>query len=591
MSRDSFVVICWKKGGVSYSNSDLPARLRDAGYTNLVENSVLSIFADTDSCRITARQTEHGTAFVVGTGFTRSGAIIKLGPECSDQDRATFRDVQSGHGERVMRAIWGGYVIGSVNGHGDGWILRDPMGSLPLFRYDSGSAILLFSTAEALRTCVPNRAFKPNPGYLRVEDLVPAVKKSVSPLDGIEEILPGQGIGLGANSGQQSLFWNPAEHCKHLIYDHDEAIARIRDSVNLVAKSYASLSGKLSVYVGGLDSSIIWQTLDRIAPDATTGITHFSDDALGDERSYVQQLSNSSKISQVRIGVEGLTADRLLQPVGSVAPPSFVDLTFLAEASQTDCAIDQELFICGVGGDNVFQKFSDGAAFEDLVKLGHKGRGRLSRYLESVRRTGRSAPDLLISSLRSRLNPQSETLRTLKSLSPPNLLFEDHGEWSLDNLDTALHPMLRFGPEIPYGKALQIMTTCFFATEGGGPYWPHKGSQISFYLAQPIVETCLSIATSTLTMNGIERGLARQSFHAILPDAVARRLNKGTPETLYGDFIKSNFCDIEDYLANGKLVEYGLIGKDIINSRKQRNIYASQIVRLIGYENWLRYWS
>lgn len=114
-------------------------------------------------------------------------------------------------------------------------------------------------------------------------------------------------------------------------------------------------------------------------------------------------------------------------------------------------------------------------------------------------------------------------------------------------------------------------------------------------LAQPVVELCLRIPTWLWFERGCNRAVARRAFEATLPEQVAWRRSKGSPDAFLVALFESRRQQIRRLLLDGNLAGHGLLDCDALaayldDPRPVRGSGHVRILRLVDAEAWSRCW-
>ena len=252
----------------------------------------------------------------------------------------------------------------------------------------------------------------------------------------------------------------------------------------------------------------------------------------------------------------------------------------------------------GVGGDNVLMQAADLYPALDHVHAKALG-GRLLRAAANVMRDSRwSAYHVVKAIVRERLAPGSafDHVRAHMFAGSGGTGFNPALREEGPRLDL-LHPLLLPPDDVPKGKCFQILLSCFCPIEYYDQFFPqHQIERVHVFFSQPILEAGLRIPNWILSLNGIERGLARLAFKDRLPERVLRRLTKGTPEDIYTGFIRDNRRALRDYLIDGLLARYEILCPKALELMLADDAVdidgsAKSIIDFFNWEAWARQWT
>ena len=535
-------------------------------------------------------------AWILGRAFrrgNRTGRSLATGQLPEDADAGRI-----GKLGKFVSDWWGSYVLFAGNA-ANRFVFRDPTGALPCWQTDLDGVNCWFADIGDLR-----RLFQPR---LTVSKLglaahlrLPKLGKAVSCLEQIEPLLPAAAAPVAQRpSVNSTLAWDPGRFSADPVPDLASATELVRNAVDEVLGAHARHYSAPLISVGGLDSSILWAAARTLELENIRGFSLFSRSERGDEREYVAALPGQNRLDLLPMDGERIDPAKVFAPSATVDPPGFADLVELSwDRTALSGPKDFDLLIYGVGGDNVFLQ---GAGIMGALDYGASKAplaGIWKAASDSARYSKRWLPEVLAAALKQRLRKRTAGPTMLMSMMPAGQDFlPDLPMLGATALQQALHPLLRSSLELPQGKALQTLSSCFCSSDYFDP-WEGEGQveRFEFYLSQPIVEACLRIPCWLLAIHGIERGLARLAFADILPDKVVRRMTKSTPEDVYAEFLNRHRSAIHNYLFSGSLVDEGLLKEeqiaDVLGSQSNTGFAqrAHPIIQLISLESWHRHW-
>lgn len=537
-----------------------------------------------------------GDGWLIGRAFRRgnpAAAVLTTGPMPIDLDLRS--DTWP---ERWCRDWWGDYIAFAHDSAGL-TVLRDPVGALPCWYFDLVGARCWFADlGDVQRLLKPKLTL--NRAGLAAHLQIPKLGKAGTCLNEVATVLPAEVLVAAADRTVSRRFaWDPATFCDVPVGSIEDATTTVRSAVEETLIAYTRYFRAPAISVGGLDSSIIWSLADALEIDHVQGFTLYSESALGDERDYVRQLAAQDRLHALPMDGAAIDSERVFKPLAMVNPPGFSDLIELSWNRTEHPALSRaDALIYGVGGDNVFLQGADIFGAIDHGQSRSPLRSMAGAVSDAARYSKRWWPGVLAATLRARFiggRPASAAAAGLLQGDPLGLI--QLPRLRPEAVAEQLHPLLRPFLARPPGKALQVLSSCFCASDYLDPCdGEDQIERCEFFLSQPIVEACLQIPAWQLAHRGVERGLARLCFADVLPDPVLRRMTKGTPETIYQDFVRLNQSAIRQFLSDGALVSLGLADSLELavlldpDQGLDAEFRAHPIVQLIGTEAWLRQW-
>jgi asparagine synthase (glutamine-hydrolysing) len=525
------------------------------------------------------RRGDHGTCL-------RTGAISVDGSEYSPRFSS----------RQFTCDFWGDFVLfNRVEGGVE--VTRDAKGAIPCFYLELDQCIIWFSDVSALPLSIIS-TLKVDPSFFRLSLFFPKMTKVKTGLKGVNSALPGYSY-LSARDGiTASSNWSPKDAATEPYPDLQTAIQEVRRSVIEVVSAYLDYYENPIISVGGLDSSIIWCIAHHLTGHNPQGVSLYSDAGRGDERPYVSELPNNGQMAKIRMCGGNVDVERLFSPRLMVSPPGFVDLIDLAwDHPLSDLAPDCDAMMFGVGGDNVFLQAADIYPALDYVGTYGFGANALRHIVDSARHEQTSVLNVIKQCLRQSVAKRDNWSHYV-SLIHDAMDHSGLAEAYLSDIPGIgeVHPGYRDVEGVASGKALQILTSCFYASDFYDPYSASGVERCETFLSQPILEACLKTPSWFLAHQGIDRGLARLAFADILPAKVLRRTSKGTPEDVYDQFFALHHARMCKFLDDGVLMNHGVITKSSLKATMDGDLISDkrrshQIISLVSYEAWARQWS
>ncbi len=522
---------------------------------------------------------------VIGALFDRRfpGLVSTVG------DNEAQRIVRS-RGQRLIDGYWGGYVALLAPPAGPVDVLRAPFGELPCYHVALPSGTAFASDPGILVACGllrPRIAWPEIVRELGWHDL----RGSATCLEGLEGQRGGERLTPGTELPDCTILWNPWNFARPGDQGPETLEELVRRSAGAcVAARTSQFDRVLLMLSGGLDSSIVAACLaaGRRPFDLVTFTTC---DAPGDERDYgrlmarhVNRPLHEHLRDVARIDPDFSPAARLPRPAGRL---------FEQESRRIIEAVARETgagaVLTGGGGDNVFCALQSAAPVADRMLVEGIGRGALA----TAREIGRIAPASVAAVLRAavgRLAPwhrQSPVQPDLRLLAPA----------IADAVATVSpHPWIAAPRGALPGAAAHIKLLAYAESfaQGHDPEAPLQ--VLAPLLSQPLVETCLAVPSWNWFQDGRSRAIARRAFARALPEAIAQRRSKGTPDSFVAEIYERYRPQLRDRLLGGALAAHGLIDLPAVaRTFDEAGSIAPadyrRLMRLVDVENWVRAWA
>jgi asparagine synthase (glutamine-hydrolysing) len=533
---------------------------------------------------------------IIGCAFNRSFGNSNPTPCSISQNEASL--AISTNGRSLIERLWGRYVAFGFGPQGH-FVVREPSGTIPCYHISLGSIDVYVSDIQVVRRLLGYR-FSINFRFIAEALTLPRVSKTTTALEGIDEVLPGE-YRSRCCAIHSRFAWRPssfaASNSRNDVDYHAELVST---AVGRVVRSLSDHYGSVLHCLGGLDSSIVLAYLVNSLPGLDLKVVNFrTEDTSGDETRYAQIAADHMGVDLKVMLLDALSVplDELLKCVDGAAPLGFLDLVGYSAGIRESDALDRvNAIFTGVGGDNVFLQGADIFPALDINLSSQNWSACLKAVIDSARYSRRSVWDVGLVALRERLRPSNNLEYVISCLSdtPAGVNRE-----FLEGVDitSILHPGLLDCADLPKGKILQIVTSCFCPVEYYYSFF--KGCEIErvdIFFHQPIVETCLAVPTNILALKGLDRGFERYAFASVLPEAIVRRRTKGAPQQIYDVFAKAHSTQIKEYLLDGVLYSNGCIDskavEDMSNGIHDPELPAAiPLINLMQYEAWARSWS
>ncbi|MDZ4690968.1 asparagine synthase C-terminal domain-containing protein [Terricaulis sp.] len=486
-----------------------------------------------------------------------------------------------------IAARWGAYVAVLIDrGYDLVRVLRDPSGAVSCFLAEAAGVHLFFGDArDYVAICEAPAA---DLGFMRAFLRYPLYLERRTGLAGVEDLWPGEAAIFPRNGRRLDRYWTP-----HLFSRGtpklDWAAGRValranaEEAVGAQARRHARIALRLS---GGFDSSLVLALLRRTSEAEIVCVNEYWEGAPeGDERAQAKAVANVFGAPCHDLRIDPATVDyagALSAPLSarpSLALLSFGNPGIARFYANLGCTV----ITSGQGGDHLFHRSRTPWIAADAIRDGVTGARAMQIALDTARLTGAPVWDVLATMAlgavhaRPRARHRSEVLGVLTEGSEAA---HDH-VWEAEARSASPARGLRIR---------QLLDALSYHDEtslsAAAPTRP-------FLLAQPVIETCLSIAPYVITQGGTERALARAAFGDLLPDSVTRRTTKGETTRYFAAVLSNNWDWIREVLIDGRLVDSGVadgaaMRRALRRDWRQDGLAADVLYALIAGECWLR---
>jgi asparagine synthase (glutamine-hydrolysing) len=491
--------------------------------------------------------------------------------------------------DRLTERAWGGYI--AIRGGAGPALLRAPLGDLPCYCVPYGPGIVVASSPR-LVLAASGRTARVDKSALARQLAFGTISTGETCLDGVRDLRGGDRLEAAAGAIHTSPVWSPWPYARAgPLADPDDAAAELRrlvlDSVAAVASGHPALLLKLS---GGLDSSIVAAAL-AASGQSFACQTLFTDDPVGDERTYARLVAEQLGMSLIESRRDPLRLNLDQSPSANLARPSFPGFRQEADrlADQAARALGATAVVDGGGGDNVFCSLQSATAVADCLLDWHGFRalGPTARSLASIAQVSIAhvVRRALMRALSGRRRYHWER----------DTLFLSSGAAGLVPAQPD-HPWLTAPAGTPPGRAAHVALIAAAQSYVEGLDRERDVPTLAPLLAQPIVEHCLSVPTWAWLDKGLNRALARRAFASDLPAAITRRRSKGSPEGFVAQSFDVHRAAIRDRLLGGWLAQSGLIDRAALeraldDRQPPLDWSLSRIMVLLDAEIWARAWA
>jgi len=528
---------------------------------------------------------EFAGGMVVGPLFDRrTSQIVRT------VDAVEARRIVVSRGRRLIERYWGGYVAILAAADGKTLIVRAPFGELPCYRL----------TLRDATVCASDVGLLVDAGFMRSSLALEAVirelawrdfRTSETCLAGVEGLRGGDRLTIAGRDSRIEPLWSPWQFASPRDdLPSEQMAARVRrEAVACVTARASSFERVLLLLSGGLDSSIVAAGLAKggYPFDLVTMTTR---DALGDEREYARLVAEAVRrplhqaLREVaRIDPRRSTAVRLPRPAGRLFEQETAWISHEIAARTGAQAI-----MTGGGGDNVFCSLQSAAPVADRWLAQGFGRGVLESAGEIGRLAQASVPAVLWAAL-GRL-PKSNR----NSPATPDLSFLTGDACVV--VGSSPHPWLAAPAGALPGQAghVKLLAVAESFMQGFDPQ--AELPMVAPLLGQPLVETCLSVPSWCWFAGGLNRMIARRAFSEDLPETIAWRRSKGTPDSFVAEIYERYRPVLRELLLGGVLASERILDTAAIErafSRAGALVPSDfrRLLRLADVETWARAWA
>ncbi len=548
-----------------------------------------------------------GRGAILGTLFERSSMRRYLGSSlvnnCAliDADRsASF--VRTG-GRELVQNYWGQYVAFLEDPNsGARWILRDPTGRIPCYKI-SRSGIDIYFARIADCAFVTDLATTPiNSHFLGGVLLYVVLNTHETALQDVTKVMAGECVEYSSRGIQtRSFYWNPLHFCtSDVIESHAEAVRLTRETVSACVEAWASCFKRILLYVsGGLDSSIVLACLTKTSRPGLFCINHYTDHPYRDERVYARAISKRCGVALIEEETTPksyqMRFDRYETRVASPYQCYQIDEK-VGAAVDLSTARDIQAQFFGHLGDELFLRATVLPDAADYLWRRRSVRGLAAKVLDDAVEKNISFWRSLRASLRYGLARRTLHVRHVLDVHERTLVRGNLRD-ELERDESLWHPLFRHVRDVPPSKFFQAYALAHYAAIEPYPY-PAQDQPLSIspLASQPLMELSMRIPTYILLSRGRDRGVARDAFAHILPDAIRLRRGKCVGDVIERSKIRASVESLRALLLDGYLVEHGFLDKQRVAEALCGGIQAGtrsvmEVFDCAAAEVWTRAWS
>lgn len=557
----------------------------------------------TDALRV--HHLESGAGVILGTAFD-SGIGARVDRLATDIDQETSRAIEQTHGEHLIHRFWGNYVAFLRDPRSFArYVLKDPCGSLPCYLTYSAHVAVVFS---CIADCVQlGLKFTPNSNYVRERVVSGGRDRTQEALNEVTPIHGGECVKFDqCPRGRPTarLLWRPMVFVDHPNgYETRESAA---DALRLtayrcthaLASPHARVLHRLS---GGLDSSIVLGCLHHgpTHPEVTA-YTYFMPGTKADERPWARLAAARAHCQHREVAFEPgeLRLERLLDLAPDVEPTSllrYAQRAPLERALANRC--EATAVFTGLGGDSGFCSDSSAYALIEYLRLHGPGKRTLEIAQHVARLTQRTLAYVLLRSFWIWLAGEPPGSERAASSSASRLVSKQ-ARGSVPPRERYRHPWCEGAQAMPRAILRRLGALPFAPEFYDLSAAPHENAPevLSPFYAQPMIELCLRIPLYVHFAEGVDRGLARHAFRAVVPPAILERTWKDRAPGYYEEIVAANRSFLRELLLDGTLVKEQLLDRVAVELALSRDglrsdVHPGEILRHLDTELWLRKWQ
>jgi asparagine synthase (glutamine-hydrolysing) len=532
---------------------------------------------------------------IVGRIFARDSIVGS--PSVAVSATEAERIIET-RGQDLVERYWGRYIAFWRAPNGNGYVLRDPSGTLPCYVTKLRGVEVYFSWLE---DCLDlGLSFTIDWDHVALLLALAVVESTATSLCEVSQLYPGERIETNRARAGVDLAWNPGHFARSAqIADGAEAAQALRSTViNCVrqwASCYDSIVHRMS---GGIDSTIVLGCLkDWPERPNITGLVHFLPGSRTDETPFARiaarfadcRLVECERPSQVDL--EPLLRMHPLPASYSCLPYTQND----GVERRVAAAAGASAVFSGGSGDQVFYQSRADLAVSDYVARHGVLRPELwSTAVSAARLEKRSVWDILGAAIRDsrskiRWEPVSEAGKHWPILHADLVA-------SVRGTPRIAHPWLESARDTPIGKQWHVYSLTAPPTYYDARCLPSDPEYVHPLQSQPILEMSLQIPTYLLTNHGWDRWLARKAFAKEMPPEIATRRSKCALDDHLERVVERNLPFIRRFLLDGLLVQRGFLDKQKLDDVLSRRLTCPQsptveILQYVSVESWARTWT
>ena len=527
-------------------------------------------------------------------------------------DRDESAEIARTAGRALIDNYWGHYVaLVRTDPNSRFFVLRSPVSPLPCFHRRWSNLNIFFSHLPDCLDLVPG-GLSLNWDCLTAQVVGKDYLTSETALQEVTAVECGSAVVCGDGVPRTIHYWDPRSFLDDKSLDDvPRAVEEVRSSTDYCVAALSSVHDRLLVKLsGGLDSSIVLDSLTRAAHAPTLQAMNYHSPASGDERTYARCMAQHVSVPLIEVARNDALDLRCFEHCNVTAQPV---LNFSAPDSETrNIDLARELgataLVDGELGDNVFGahpgpgallEFGTGfpaaralpSAALDYAALTRQSLWRTVKLVYQEWKDVAHHPDFVAShDLRRRYGDK---------LARSMFLASDEAQArGAEFGDRFVHPWLKRSRRLaPGSQPLIFGLIAATSTAYHSPFVkPGDPPCISPLVGQPLVECTLRIPSYLHIHQGQDRAIARTAFAGSIPKMILHRgLGKGGPTVWIRDLVTKNTRFFREFLGDGTLAKRGLIDRKKLETLLASGIAPSaamtcDLIAKTYVEAWLRNW-
>lgn len=539
-----------------------------------------------------------GSGVIAGRLFKRQPTLdYGYVPWCISE--TVSHEVVVSCGEHLVSDFWGRYVGFIFDEQSERFtVVRDPSGALFAYFIETDDFFLFFSNSEdfsKLRICKLT---------YNIDHLVSYVQMGLldCPDTGFKEIRKvqrGAAVIIDSEGVYHRQYWRSRDFIsKNHSWTEKSAAEALRYAVKDSVAAWASQFNHIALNLsGGLDSSIVLACLKQMPnpPEIVALNLYYPTGLDSDERQFARLMADHVGVNIIHseLNANDVNLEHVKEFIAEAEPiPGLGSITMGEFRKRFVEKHGVECFFTGHGGDMVFYQGGVASA-QDYIWYEGVSLGLFKQCAQSALLSKSSFWKVFYDSMKTKFHHKEFSFREF--LKPVNYLINENLFYKV-RLDGRFPHWYDELKNLSYAKAVHVVNTrvieCHYL-----PNRPNYGViEINPLLSQPIIELVHSIPTYMFSMNGIDRGLARNSFRDLLPDIIARRQSKGGTEDYFKEVYLNHIPFLRDSLLDGSLIKMGLFDKGLMEKALSPAVAGDSIIKNIvllnlNLEYWARRWA
>lgn len=537
-----------------------------------------------------------GSGVVLGTVFR---TIVDDGP-CSRLtrfDAADSRRILSTKGRYLIESFWGRYVAFLDQcGRQEKLVIRDPAGGLECLTATVGRVVLFFSAAQDyLALCGPPRDIDWEFVVSSLVRLTPEVHRTG--FRPITRLLRGERATIRLAQIEREILWDPVEIVRsRSVNNVEESIDLTRRVTRACVRSWASLHQNIIVRLsGGLDSSIVLGCLRNATFNGriTCVNSYYSRGSNSDEREYARLAAAAAGVPLLEYELDTrIHRSELEQIPQSTSPISFLPI-LAGDRGMRTIARDRRVqaLLSGEGGDEVFFESAPRYACRDHVWTHGFNRGLISIAMREALIERNSLWQVLFQAGTALLSDPGNAFTSTLFDGALSEFIDAEAQRSALKKGLFVPAWVRRDMKISPGKVWQIWAISYPNVSMGFFDRRDDPDDLNPLFSQPLIELCLRIPTTTLSVGGRDRAIARLAFAECIPLRILRRRTKAVVDEYLAHIVQANSDLIRERVLDGTLARMNLLNRAnlerALTGKLMKRGHANEICTLFAAEVWL----